>query len=367
MLGVYIHIPFCKKKCNYCDFCSYVRDENTISLYLDALKREIFYYTSFFSFLIAHSSSFFTIYIGGGTPSLLNCHQLKFLFDSIIDNFDISKVCEITFECNPESITKEKLKILKDFGVNRLSIGVQSLNDKILKFLGRVHTKNDFLKKYELARRLGFENINIDLIYGIPGQTLNNWEETLKNVVRLKPEHISAYCLTIEEGTKLKKDGIVLDDDKSADMYEFAVSYLVNYRYKHYEISNFAFPKYECKHNINYWQNGQYFGFGCSAVSYLNGIRRKNTTDLDLYIETAGEKTAVEEIDIYNPEKYLSEKIFLGLRMTEGIPLTQEIKNKYGQVIDRFINEGFLKLDSGNISLTKSGLFVSNRIFMEFV
>ncbi len=363
MPGLYIHIPFCKKKCNYCDFCSFVRDEETIFEYLKSLEKEIIFHSS----LITHHLSLVTIYIGGGTPSLLNCQNLEYLFKSVLDNLDISKVQEISFECNPESITEEKLKILKRFGVSRLSIGLQSMDDNILRFLGRVHTKDEFLKKYEIARKCGFENINVDLIYGIPGQTLKILEDTLKSLIKLNPEHISAYCLTVEEGTNFKKICISVNDDDSASMYEFTIDYLTGSGYNHYEISNFAKKDFECRHNINYWRNGEYLGLGCSAVSYLNGIRRKNTSDLELYIKTAGNTTAPEEIEINNDEKTLSEKIFLGLRMSEGILLTEEIKNKYGNVINKFIRDGFLKLDSGRISLTKKGLFVSNRILMEFV
>jgi len=360
MAGLYIHIPFCKKKCNYCDFCSYVKDENTISLYLTALKREI-------DTLTTNHSPLSTIYIGGGTPSLLNLHQLEFLFGSLLKNLDFNKIEETSFECNPESITEEKLNILKNFGVSRLCFGLQSTKNEILSFLGRVHTFEDFLHKFEISRKLGFKNINIDLIYGIPGQSLDMWKETLKDVVKIKPEHLSIYCLSIEDGTEFQKMGVSVDENLSADMYEYAIDYLENEGYIQYEISNFSLAGFECKHNINYWQNGEYFGFGCSAVSYLNGVRKKNTSDLELYIKTSGKKTATEEMETNSYETILSEKIFLGLRMNKGIILTEEIENKYGQVINKFIEEGFLKLDSDRISLTKNGLFVSNRIFMEFV
>jgi len=276
----YIHIPFCRKKCGYCDFVSADYADKTTDYtdrYLQALSKEI-------SFHFPLPTSYFplTIYIGGGTPSVLSEKQIVFLFKTILAHLTkcASEKIEITFEINPESITEQKLKILKDYGVNRLSIGLQSFNDMILKFLGRVHTVKDFLSCYESARKIGFKNINIDLIFGIPGQTVKTWQRTLKCALQLKPEHISTYSLTIEKGTRFFETGLRKDDDADADMYEFAIHYLKKNGYHHYEISNFSRaskPGFECKHNINYWKNGEYLGFGLGAVSYIKGKRIKNS------------------------------------------------------------------------------------------
>ncbi|MDO8735392.1 MAG: radical SAM family heme chaperone HemW, partial [Elusimicrobiota bacterium] len=264
----YIHIPFCRKKCNYCDFVSMPIQTGDTQWHSEAKPKNLTDYTDRYLKTLVNEFSLrfplpvshfpLTIYIGGGTPSILSEKQIEFLFNGLFFYLPKLENNELEFSCeaNPESITEQKLRILKNFGVNRLSIGLQSLDDKILNFLGRVHTLKDFSRCYESARKIGFENINIDLIFGIPGQTIENWSSTLKSVVRLNPEHISIYSLTIEKGTRFFENGLQKDDDIDADMYEFAIDYLEKNGYHHYEISNFSKPGFECKHNINYWKNG---------------------------------------------------------------------------------------------------------------
>ncbi|MBI5572935.1 MAG: radical SAM family heme chaperone HemW [Elusimicrobia bacterium] len=334
---------------------------NLIDRYLIALAKEID--LSVPSTLYPIPS---TLYIGGGTPSILSEKQSEFLFKDLFNyfhNYESSIIPEITFEANPESITEQKLKTLKDYGVNRLSIGLQSFDNKILKFLGRVHTVKDFLRCYESARRVGFENINIDLIFGIPGQTLKNWKTTLKCAIQVNPEHISIYSLTIENGTRFFETELQKDDDTDADMYEFAIDELKKNGFHHYEISNFAKPGFECKHNINYWKNGGYLGFGLGAVSYINGKRIKNTENLTDYLNGKF-RSDFEEL---NCEQKMSEDLMLGLRLTDGMEISAHIKEKFSVAISNLKNDGLLKEQNNFLKLTDKGIMFANCVFREFL
>jgi len=308
-MNLYVHVPFCRSKCKYCDFTSYPGREEFIPAYLQALEREILSLSNL-------KCEINTLFVGGGTPSMLSAAQIKQLLGIIRDNFDCSGLKEFTFESNPESLSKDKLEALLDFDrKTRLSIGVQSCLDEHLQTLGRIHSTADFLEKYALALMTGFENINIDLIYGIPGQTVKGWLVELKKAVELKPQHISAYCLTVSPETQFGRDGVAVNDETTAEMYRGAVEMLTGAGYSHYEISNFALPGYECEHNKNYWRNGEYTGIGCSAVSHANAARCKNTVSLEKYIENAGTDKIKEETDRPGAESKLSETIMLGLRM----------------------------------------------------
>ncbi|HAX62201.1 MAG TPA: coproporphyrinogen III oxidase [Elusimicrobia bacterium] len=363
--AIYIHIPFCRKKCNYCDFVSTQIDADKTTdcadKYLKALTREFAYRLPSTVYRLPS-----TVYVGGGTPSLLSESQIKFLFEKLFNyfhNYESSIIPEITFELNPESITGQKLKTLKDYGVNRLSIGLQSFDDDILKFLGRVHNVKDFLRCYETARKIGFMNINIDLIFGIPGQTLENWHRTLNGAIKLNPEHISIYSLTIENGTKFFENGLQKDDDTDADMYEFAIRFLKENGYHQYEISNFAKPSFECKHNINYWKNGEYLGFGLGAVSYIKGRRIKNTENLTDYLNGKFRS----EVEERNPEQKMSEDLMLGLRLTSGMEISDNIKEKFSARINNLKNDGLLKEQNNFLKLTDKGIMFANCVFREFL
>ena len=359
----YVHIPFCRSKCNYCDFVSADYGDKTADYadrYLEALVREFSHRLP--STADRHPT---TVYIGGGTPSMLSEKQIKFLFETLLDpaSVNLNPDLEITFEANPESITEEKLRTLKTSGVNRLSLGLQSFDDDFLRFLGRAHTKDDFLTAFGLARGAGFKNINVDLMFGIPGQTFRDWSESLESAIRLEPEHISVYCLTIEEGTNFKKYGVVTDDDLSAYMYRLAIEFLKKSGYVHYEISNFSRPGRECAHNINYWRNGQYLGLGLSAVSYIDGIRIKNTENLEDYL--AGKlHIDFEKLD---DERKLSENLILGLRLTEGIRLSDTILEKYSSQINNLKNNGLLEQQENILKLTDNGIMFANSVFREFL
>lgn len=374
MYGLYIHIPFCIKKCFYCNFNSVVlpfsseltpkdNKDNKIKKYLRALKKEMNKYRNF---------PVKSIYMGGGTPTILSSYQLYSLFEQVLLNFLVKKDIEITVEANPGTLDTQKLKSLKKVGVNRLSIGLQSFNNDLLKGIGRIHTVEEFSRNFYLARKVGFDNINIDLIFALPGQTTNVWKETLEKTIRLKPEHISLYDLTIEPGTKMYSDlesGRIkpCDKDVAADMYEDAIKILTENGYKHYEISNFALQGRDSKHNQLYWKNGQYLGIGAGATSFLNGVRFTNVEDVDEYIS----KVSTDEICMMKEKlvgkKKVGEKIILGLRMQKGIKIDKQIKIFFGKVIEKLISKGLLQKEKNNLRLTYKGLLLGNQVFMEFL
>jgi oxygen-independent coproporphyrinogen-3 oxidase len=336
-------------------------DAVTIDRYLTCLKKEL---------AESKQTKFDTIYIGGGTPSMLSFNQLRQLMD-MIKPF-MNKSVETTVESNPDSLDRNKLLLLKQSGINRLSIGLQSFNNELLITLGRVHTVDKFMKTYVSARNIGFENVSIDLIYGTPGQTLAGWKQELKSIVGLGPEHVSVYGLTIEPDTKLAQDKTVLDDDLLADMYEQAMDYLAESGYEQYEISNFAKTAVDntrCRHNQVYWHNGQYLGIGASAVSYLKGTRNKNSGDLVEYISHVETGTSpVIESETLDPQKKLVETVILGLRLVkDGIELT---KPQYDLLNEKFItleSDGLVKRDNNHVWLTRRGILLSNHVFRELL
>ncbi len=330
--------------------------------YIDALEREIYLLTT-------NHYPLTTVFIGGGTPSILSPQQLRRLLNIIKNNFDLTNLKEMTFEANPESLDREKLSILQELFSEaiRLSIGLQCFDNKYLKDLGRIHSSEEFLDKYTQARMLGINNINIDLIYGLPGQGLAQWQNTLQKTVALKPEHISAYCLTPAKGTMFDYNNVSVDENIASDMYKFTSEYLPANGYGHYEISNFALSGRECVHNKIYWGNKEYIGIGASAVSYINGVRSKNVADLGAYLKDAGKKSLVEESESLDEESKLGETVMLGLRMRRGIELTQQIESKYTDIITKYKNDGFLEIADNRMFLTQKALFVSNTILADFV
>ncbi|MCB4792463.1 MAG: radical SAM family heme chaperone HemW [Elusimicrobia bacterium] len=359
MYSLYIHIPFCRKKCNYCDFVSFHGQEETIPVYLESVEKEMKKYST---------NHIFTIFIGGGTPTLLSCANFETLFKSIRTNFNCHRLSEVTVEANPESLTLDKLKTLKTIGVNRLSIGVQSFMDEELFYLGRVHSFQDFLNAYDLARRVDFANINIDLIYGMPNQTLLHWQRTLQTAVSLAPEHISIYPLTIEPGTPFASSNIAVDEDEQAGMYECSMDYLASKGYRQYEISNWSKEGFKCRHNLTYWHNYEYIGIGVSAASYIKGFRKKNTSNLEEYIRLIEVGASpIQEYENIDYNKKLSEEIILNLRCTSGFFLHKHIEQKYRNVIEVLIKKGLLQKDNQNIKLTRQGLLMANQVMKEFV
>lgn len=350
----YIHIPFCKTICSYCDFCKEYYDSNKVKRYLGSLKKEI---TSTYK-----QESLKTIYIGGGTPTSLSYEELEELF-SITDSLKKDKNYEFTIEGNFDSITKEKLLLMKKHGVNRLSLGVESINKNNLKFLERTLTKEEVEEKISWMREVGFQNINLDLIYAIPNETRSILKEDLDFIVSLNVEHISTYSLMIEDRTKLKVKNIVpIDEELDALMYEDICKYLKNHGYIHYEISNFAKEGYSSRHNLTYWKNEEYYGFGLGAASYINNRRSTNTYSLENY-----EKEIKLEEEVLTKEDKMDYEVILNLRLKEGISI-KDWKKKYNCSIEekydlkKLIEDGFLKKENDYIYIPEERFYVSNEI-----
>lgn len=356
--SVYIHIPFCKNICTYCDFCKMFYDKKWIDKYLESLKKEI---ESNYK-----NEKLDTIYIGGGTPSSLDIDELQKLFQ-ITNKFILEENYEFTIECNIEDITKEKLKLFKENKINRLSVGVESFNDKCLKYLGRNYNENLILDKINLAKKY-FDNINIDLIYALPNQTLNELEEDIDKFLSLDITHISCYSLIIEENTKLHiNDEKNIDSDLDYDMYKL-IDKKLKEKYIHYEVSNYAKEGFESKHNLKYWLNEKYYGFGLSASGYIDNIRYTNTKNLTKYIRNINDKE-IEKVDINDKIKY---ELILGFRLRKGIN-KNEFNKKYNmsiyeiENINKLINEGYLIDDKDNIYVNEDYFYVLNDILVNFI
>lgn len=358
--GLYIHLPFCKQKCNYCDFASFAGREFLIDDYISALEKE------------AASSSvknFETLYIGGGTPSVLSLAQLERMSQIIQTCFGpIALFEESTLEANPESLSSEKLAFLKSVGFNRLSMGLQSFNDEELKMLGRVHDSATFLRSYEAARACGFENINVDLIAGLPGQTLESFLQSLRRLLSLKPEHLSVYGLQIEEGTPFFERGIICDQLLMRRMLEETRAVLTAAGYHHYEISNFALPGREAKHNTHYWNDGDYIGLGSAAASFRGGVRQQNVADVREYIRRIGAgKSPVDFCEKLEGKERVGERLMLALRKLDGVELSPADEEMFGPEIEKHVKSGLLLWDGKKVKLSFEGLFLANEVFCSFV
>jgi len=361
--GIYIHIPFCRKKCLYCDFASYVCDNH--SEYFKCLMKEADMYKDILSANNADS-----IFIGGGTPSSVNEKYIT----GILEKIKRTEDCEITLEANPGTLTREKLKAYRDAGINRLSIGLQSANDNELLKLGRIHKFDDFLRSYELAVSEGFGNINIDIMFGIPDQTVESFEKTLNNVYSLSPTHISCYSLIIEEGTPFFNMKLNLpDEEEERNMYSMIVSN--NRGYKRYEISNFAKKGYECRHNIKYWRFRDFLGIGAGAYSFFNGERFSNFSDLGSYISALEkDELPVCERERETRDELIKDYIITGLRMSDGIEYSDfqnrfglDFAEKYSCVTEKFILSGHLRKTEKGIAFSDKGFEVSNYILSEMI
>ncbi len=366
-LELYIHIPFCVQKCAYCDFLSAPADEAVRARYVEALKGEIHKRKAF-----GKNKKVISVFIGGGTPSILEEMQTAQLLKAVHDSFPIETDAEITIECNPGTLTKEKLSCYRQWGVNRLSMGLQSADNGELKMLGRIHTWEEFLESFSLAREMGFENLNVDLMSALPGQTRESWQSTLKKVLALKPEHLSAYSLIIEEGTPFYKrfgpgageECLLPDEDAERQMYYDTRDMLKAEGYERYEISNYARPGFACRHNLGYWERKEYLGLGLGASSLTEGVRCRNHRKLSAYL--AGDYSHEEEQRLTRKEE-LEETMFLGLRKAEGVLLTKEISEAYQEVFPRLEQQGLLIRENGRARLTDLGIDVSNYALAEFL
>lgn len=375
-LGIYIHIPFCKQKCFYCDFCSFANKNEMQEKYVEAVINEIKNITHKEKYTVT------TIYFGGGTPSILNPKYIKNILQEIESSFKILDDAEITIEINPGTVNEEKLKKYKEYGINRLSIGLQSANDKILKKIGRIHDYKQFEETFFYARKCGFKNINVDLMIGLPTQTIEDVKQTLEKIIQKNPEHISVYSLIIEEGTIIEKlineNKLQLPDEETERiMYWTVVNELKENGYNQYEISNFSKKTYESKHNTNCWKQKQYVGLGTSAHSYLNKKRYSNTNNIEEYIKNIQENNISKNITIHEEqteESTMNEYMLLGLRMIQGININefkQKFKTdpttKYKKILEKLQKENLIQITKTSIKLTKQGIDFGNVVWEEFI
>lgn len=385
-VGIYVHIPFCKHKCYYCDFISFADKNSLIEEYIKWLKYEIkevgqgnrLDYENKLDDLVLVK----TIYIGGGTPSFIESKYITEILKIIKENFVVDEDAEITMEMNPGTVDENKLKDYYNCGINRLSIGLQETNNALLKEIGRIHTYEDFENTYSLARNVGFKNINVDLMLGLPNQNILDLENSINKILDLDPEHISVYSLILEENTVLKNkvdQGILTlpEDEMERKMYYTVKNMLENNGYIHYEISNFAKKGFESKHNLDCWNQKEYMGFGAAAHSYTNNFRFSNIENIEEYINNFKNNKEEDNLIFHekqNRESKMKEYMMLGLRKIEGVNI-QQFKNKFVEnpififrkEIEKLVNEELLEVDGNFIKLTKKGLDLANLVWEEFV
>ncbi len=378
-LELYVHIPFCEKKCLYCDFLSFSAEEDLHKAYVDKLIEEIRVQASNYS-----QYQISSIFIGGGTPTVIKAVYISNIMSAIYEAFIVESQAEITIECNPGTVDIDKLLVYKQSGINRISVGLQSTVDKELQHLGRIHTYADFLNSYEKIRESGYKNVNIDLMSALPWQTLDSWKSTLKKVIMLKPEHISAYSLIIEDGTEFSKiygspEGrkFLPTEEVERAMYHSTIDILKNYGYERYEISNYAKPGYESKHNIGYWTGEEYLGFGIGASSYVYGRRFHVERDIKKYLAIDMKRDIMplyQNIHELSTKEKMEEFMFLGLRLSKGVLVTDfydrfgiELIDVFEKVIQKNISFGLLKYENLYLKLTDKGLDLSNRVMGDFL
>lgn len=396
-LEIYVHIPFCARKCAYCDFLSFPGNQRMQREYVNKLLEEIKCQSAG-----AKEYQVISVFIGGGTPSILDIEDMAAILRTLGEEFEICSDAEITIEANPGTVTAEGLSCYREAGVNRISLGLQSADDKELSYLGRIHTYDGFLKTYQRVRMAGFDNVNVDLISAIPGQTIESWKNTLKKVIMLKPEHISAYSLIVEEGTpyynRYGKQGEgeycsmtsekrwlatlpdLPDEDSEREMYYLTQEFLKEQGYDRYEISNYSKIGFECRHNIGYWTGVEYLGLGLGASSYRNGCRFHNTPNLDEYLrasldrEEEWNRVLRQDFEKLTLEERMEEYMFLGLRLTKGVlaqgfvtNFGQNIRHVYGPVLDAMERNGLMELKDGYYRLTLRGIDLSNYVMSQFL
>lgn len=369
-LALYIHIPFCRSKCIYCDFASWAGAGSRVDAYLDALRQELF---SWRSALRDYEVS--TLFIGGGTPSILTGEQIGSILEDVRSVLPIRADAEITMEANPGTVSTDQLRICRQAGVNRISFGAQSLNDDLLKQLGRIHTAQEVGEAVAMARAAGLDNVSLDLMYALPGQTLSLWLDTLSQAIALKPDHISAYSLIVEEGTELcrrlqRGEIHVPNDDEAIEMQRAATEVLSRAGYDRYEVSNYAQPGRECRHNIVYWQRGEYLGLGCAAHSLLGGERFENPRLLDRYLAGVRREERVK----LSREDAMEEALMLSTRMIRGLDLTAyrdafgvDFERAHAHAIAALSRHGLIEIRDGFLRLTGSGLEVQNAVVVELL
>ena len=380
--GVYIHIPFCRSRCSYCDFATGMYESELAARYVQAVATEITAGRE-----VEQPSDVDTIYFGGGTPSLLTPAQIEQILKAVRDRFKVLDGAEMTIELNPgdggisAASKREKLLEFRRCGINRASFGAQTFDDRELKQLGRTHSSSDIYSTFNHLREAGFENINFDLIAGLPNQTMGGWKRNLNEALKLRPEHLSLYLLDVHEGTPLAdqiKRGLrpAPDDDLAAEMYRVLIGEVVAAGYEHYEISNFCLPGFESRHNTKYWTGAPYYGFGCSAHSY-DGERRRwsNERDVSKYVQLINnERSPIVEHTFLDEKEARAESIFLGLRLMRGLNLVEyrsrfgfDLRNQYGADLYRLCDAGLIEIDQESMRLTTRGALLSNEVLTTFV
>ncbi len=381
ILSIYIHVPFCQSKCNYCDFYSLAGNDYLIPEYFDALEKEIYLTTSTKSQKKIIYPDVKSIFFGGGTPGYVPAEFIARTISALRKNLVFNENCEITLECNPGSLDKEKIKIYKDSGINRISLGLQSANNEVLQAIGRTHNYMDFFESVNLLHEIGFENINADLMFGLPGQTINSLTDSINKIIDLGVEHISFYSLTLESGTLLnelflKSPELFPDEDTERQMYHRGIELMRDQGFLHYEISNFAKKGRICKHNVYCWKLEEYLGFGSAAHSFYNGKRYSNISDIKKYIEAVSVNSLEmlrEENIILKKREMENEFFMLGLRLTEGIDIDDFIERfgcspeLYLKILEKLINRNLIERNGNTFKMTNYGIDYANQIFVEFI
>ena len=384
-LGLYIHVPFCLSKCSYCHFASGVFSESLIKPYFGALRREMEALARLLQRLNANGNSVAdrvidTIFVGGGTPSLVDGQDIGHTLEWIRNSFSLAPVAEITLEVNPGTVTDDKLDCYREAGVNRISLGVQTFQDHLLKKVGRSHSVADSISTVEMCRRKGIDNLNVDLIAGLPGQTEDDWQENLSRVAALSPEHLSLYLLEIHEDAHLgKREGLagasLPDEEAVADWYQESVDWLGRAGWEQYEISNFCKPGRQSHHNLKYWTDQPFIGFGCGAHSYWAGERWGNERDPVRYVELleGGESATTFRSEI-TPRQHLEEVVFLGLRLNAGLDLGRcrrkfgyDLRDRFGRELSQLAQGGLIEIEGDRLKLTSKGRLFSNEVFVQFM
>ncbi len=358
-IGLYIHIPFCKKKCNYCAFFSLIWNYEREKQFIFALKKEIDCYQRVFQ-----DYQIKTLYFGGGTPSVLSVSGLFEIFSYLNKYIDFSKIIEKTFELNPESVTQEKIQILKDFSFNRISLGVQSFIDQELKILGRIHDSQQIIEAVEIIKYMGFTNFNLDYIFGLPGSSLKSTEFSLKNLVSLKPTHISTYALSIEEQSKFKKmNQQIVSEEESLMIFQFIQNYLKAYGYKHYEVSAFAKPGFESRHNLNYWRGREYLGLGPGAHSFLANRYFKNAKNFGSYSQNSLPQKYFMDKKPLNKKELIKHYLITNFRLLEGFSLKKfkqivkiDFLKEFQKPLEELLNLKLIKINNNKVILKEKGL-----------
>lgn len=384
-LSLYVHIPFCRAKCSYCDFNSYAGREHLISAYTQALIQE----AQLWSKTVA-GRSVQTVYFGGGTPSLMPLEKLGAVMRVLRDVFDVQDHAEVSLEANPGTVDEPYLRSLRHLGFNRLSLGVQSFDDEELQALGRIHSAEEAREAYRAARAAGFDNVNLDLIFGLPGQRLADWQPSLEAALRLRPEHLSLYALTLAEGTPLARDVAqghlpAPDPDAQADMYLSAEDRLAAAGYDHYELSNWSLPGRRCRHNVAYWENREYLGLGAGAHSHLDRRRFANAASPEHYVtlmeeagtsETSGRRRMPQLVSVETVDEALAmaDTLIMGLRLSEGVSLLAfrerfgtELTQRYAEQLPDLLRVGLLEMTDGHLRLTPHGRLLGNEVFQRFL